>query len=63
MLRAEKYIHLRDAIMSNADTAEIGNAIILPSSFVGSPRHMQEYIQDDFRAGVQTTEFICHISM
>ena len=45
-LRAEEYIHLRDAIINNADTAEIGNSIILPSSYVGSPRHMQEYIQD-----------------
>jgi len=42
----EEYIHLLDAIMSNADTAEIGNSITLPSSYIGSPRHMQEYIQD-----------------
>ncbi|GBP03652.1 hypothetical protein EVAR_91879_1 [Eumeta japonica] len=45
-LRAEEYIHLRDAINNNADVAEIGNHVILPSSYVGSPRHMQEYIQD-----------------
>ncbi|XP_046868549.1 uncharacterized protein LOC124461006 [Drosophila willistoni] len=45
-LRAEEYIHLRDAIASNADTAEIGSSVILPSSYIGSPRHMQEYIQD-----------------
>ncbi|XP_046869143.1 uncharacterized protein LOC124461691 isoform X4 [Drosophila willistoni] len=45
-LRAEEYIHLRDAIANNADTAEIGNSVILPSSYIGSPRHMQEYIQD-----------------
>ncbi|XP_044575138.1 uncharacterized protein LOC123258947 [Cotesia glomerata] len=45
-LRAEEYIHLRDAIVNNADTAEIGNSVILPSSYIGSPRHMQEYIQD-----------------
>ncbi|GIY66653.1 ATP-dependent DNA helicase [Caerostris extrusa] len=31
-LRAEEYIHLRDAIANNADTAEIGNSVILPSS-------------------------------
>ncbi|XP_032312010.1 uncharacterized protein LOC116656463 [Drosophila ananassae] len=43
-LLAEKYIHLRDAIANNADTAEIGNSVILPSSYIGSPRHMQEYI-------------------
>ncbi|XP_044575237.1 uncharacterized protein LOC123259041 [Cotesia glomerata] len=45
-LRAEEYIHLRDAINNNADVAEIGNHVILPSSYVGSPRHMQEFIQD-----------------
>ncbi|XP_044596944.1 uncharacterized protein LOC123273568, partial [Cotesia glomerata] len=45
-LRAEEYIHLRDAINNNADVAEIGNHVILPSSYVGSPRHTQEYIQD-----------------
>lgn len=33
-------------IANNADTAEIGNSVILPSSYVGSPRHMQEYKQD-----------------
>ncbi|GIX75338.1 helitron_like_N domain-containing protein [Caerostris extrusa] len=34
-LRAEEYIHLRDAIANNADTAEIGNSVILPSSYIG----------------------------
>ena len=42
----EEYIHLRDAIVNNTDAAEIGNSVILPSSYIGSPRHMQEYIQD-----------------
>ncbi|XP_055605588.1 uncharacterized protein LOC129753765 [Uranotaenia lowii] len=45
-LRSEEYIHLRDAIMNNADTSDIGKSVILPSSYIGSPRHMQEYIQD-----------------
>ncbi|XP_023159393.1 uncharacterized protein LOC101459168 [Ceratitis capitata] len=45
-LRAEGFIHLLDAINNNADVGEIGNHVILPSSYVGSPRHMQEYIQD-----------------
>ncbi|XP_050340140.1 uncharacterized protein LOC126766383 [Bactrocera neohumeralis] len=45
-LRTEEYIHLRDAVANNADTAEIGNSVILPSSYVDSPHHMQEYIQD-----------------
>lgn len=49
-LRSEEYIHLRDAINNNVDgnlnINEIGNIFILPSSYIGSPRHMQEYIQD-----------------
>lgn len=49
-LRAEEYIHLRDAMNGNVDgnldVDDIGNKCILPSSYIGSPRHMQEYIQD-----------------
>ncbi|XP_044597583.1 uncharacterized protein LOC123274158 [Cotesia glomerata] len=45
-LRVKEYTHLRDAIVNNADAAEIGNSVILPSSYVGSSRHMQDYIQD-----------------
>lgn len=49
-LRAEEYIHLRDAVIGNVDATNdinnIGSAYILPSSYIGSPRHMQEYIQD-----------------
>ncbi|XP_049315830.1 uncharacterized protein LOC125779235 [Bactrocera dorsalis] len=49
-LRSEEYIHLRDAIVGNIDgnlnPNDIGNAFILPSSYIGSPRNMQEYIQD-----------------
>ncbi|XP_037930893.1 uncharacterized protein LOC119665729 [Teleopsis dalmanni] len=48
--RAEEYIHLRDAVNNNIDgnlnLSNIGNVFILPSSCTGSPRHMQEYIQD-----------------
>lgn len=44
-LRSEDYIHLRDAIIGNVDGAtdinNIGTAYILPSSYTGSPRHMQ----------------------
>ncbi|XP_029172029.1 uncharacterized protein LOC114941269 [Nylanderia fulva] len=49
-LRSEEYIHLRDAVVGNIDgnlnPNDIGNAFILPSSYIGSPRNMQEYIQD-----------------
>lgn len=49
-LRADEYIHLRDEIHNNVggnpNVNEIGNAVILPATHIGSPRHMQEYIQD-----------------
>ncbi|XP_072392261.1 uncharacterized protein [Diabrotica undecimpunctata] len=49
-LRSEEYIHLRDAVAGNIDgnlnPNDIGNAFTLPSSYIGSPRNMQEYIQD-----------------
>lgn len=45
-LRAENYIHLRDAISSDGNIKNIGKSVILPSTFIGSPRHMQEYSQD-----------------
>jgi hypothetical protein len=41
---------LRDAIIGNVNTTNdinnIGTTYILPSSYIGSPRHKQEYIQD-----------------
>ncbi|XP_047534370.1 uncharacterized protein LOC125069008 [Vanessa atalanta] len=47
-LRAEDYIHLRDALNrdANVNAANIGQHIILPSSFTGSSRYMHEKIQD-----------------
>ncbi|GFT84053.1 helitron_like_N domain-containing protein [Nephila pilipes] len=45
-----KNISLRDAIVGNIDgnlnPNDIGSTFILPSSYIGSPRNMQEYIQD-----------------
>ena len=49
-LHSEEYIHLHDAIIGNVHTTNdinnIGTAYVFPSSYIGSPRHMQEYIQD-----------------
>ena len=49
-LRSEEYTNLRDVIIGNVDTTHdinnIGTANILPSSYIGSPLHMHEYIQD-----------------
>ncbi|XP_055312023.1 uncharacterized protein LOC129574268 [Sitodiplosis mosellana] len=42
----KEYIHLRDAIITDRDVNQIGKAVILPSTFTGSPRHMHEYAQD-----------------
>ncbi|GFY67739.1 hypothetical protein TNIN_13021 [Trichonephila inaurata madagascariensis] len=46
----------RDAIVSNADTTEIDNSIILPSSYTGSPRYMQEYIRIWLYSGWNVTD-------
>ena len=45
-LRADDYIHLRDAVAGDGDANNLGQLVILPSSFTGSPRHMHEYTQD-----------------
>ncbi|GFT29872.1 ATP-dependent DNA helicase [Trichonephila clavipes] len=45
-LRVEEYIHLRDAVVSERNVYDVGQLIILPSSFTGSPRYMQEHTQD-----------------
>ncbi|XP_065370863.1 uncharacterized protein LOC135963006 [Calliphora vicina] len=47
-LRVDNYIHLRDALNNQnyINPNELGQAIILPATFTGSPRHMQEYCQD-----------------
>lgn len=47
-LRADDYIHLRDALNhdANVDPSNIGRHVILPSSFTGSPRFMHEKTQD-----------------
>ena len=45
-LRSEQYIHLRDAVVNDGNTTNVGRLTILPSSYAGSPRHMHEYAQD-----------------
>lgn len=45
-LRAEEYIHLKDAIINDENISDIGKHVILPSTYIGSPRHMHEYAQD-----------------
>ena len=45
-LRVDDYIHLKDAIANDGNVNNVGKLVILPSSFIGSPRHMHEYTQD-----------------
>ncbi|XP_050338577.1 uncharacterized protein LOC126765036 [Bactrocera neohumeralis] len=45
-LRSEQYIHLQDAIANDANINDIGRLTVLPSSYIGSPRNMNEYAQD-----------------
>ena len=45
-LRVENYDHLKDAIQNDGNLEEMGKLIILPSSFTGSPRYMQQRTQD-----------------
>ncbi|CAD0193940.1 unnamed protein product [Chrysodeixis includens] len=46
-LGAEEYIHLRDAMVNdtNVNASNVGQHVILPSSFTGSPRYMNEKSQ------------------
>ncbi|XP_067931940.1 uncharacterized protein [Watersipora subatra] len=45
-LRADDYIHLRDAVADDRNANQLGNMVILPSSFTGGPRYMHERTQD-----------------
>ena len=44
-LRADEYIHLKYAVRGD-NTRDLGQLIILPSSFTGGPRYMHERTQD-----------------
>jgi hypothetical protein len=44
-LRAEEYIHLRDAVENDGKVENLGALVILPAMFTGSPRHMHKYTQ------------------
>uniref|UniRef100_UPI00358F20A2 uncharacterized protein n=1 Tax=Myxine glutinosa TaxID=7769 RepID=UPI00358F20A2 len=45
-LRAESYAHLRDAVNNDGDVQNMGQLVILPSTFTGGPRYMHERTQD-----------------
>ncbi|KAF0746848.1 Helitron like N domain-containing protein, partial [Aphis craccivora] len=45
-LRVDNYIHLKDFFFHDEDITNTGQKCILPSTYIGSPIHMHEYIQD-----------------
>ena len=45
-IRAELYNGLQDAMYSGDSTTNVGQRIILPSSFTGGPRQMHKLYQD-----------------
>ncbi|GBN82443.1 hypothetical protein AVEN_156967-1 [Araneus ventricosus] len=45
-LGVEEYIQLRDAITNDRKVTDIDRNLILPATYIGSPRHMHEYAQD-----------------
>lgn len=45
-LRAKQYVHSKDAIERDGNLEDIGQLVILPSSFYGGPRYMHQRIQD-----------------
>ena len=45
-LRADRYDNLKDAMQNDGDIDNLGQMVILPSTFTGSPRYMQERQQD-----------------
>lgn len=49
-LRTENYVHLHDAVANDANVNpdDLGKLLILPSSFINSPRYQHQYVQDAF---------------
>lgn len=41
-LRADDYIHLKDSVSPNESSTNYGKMVILPSTFIGGPRHLHE---------------------
>ena len=40
-----EYIHLRDAVVNDGNTTNVGRLTIMPSSYTGSQRHIHEHGQ------------------
>lgn len=60
-LRVDDYINLKDSVSPDDNSNDFGKMVILPSSFLGGPRHLHEYAQDALtyvRYGGKPTFFI-----
>lgn len=44
--RSEEYAHLRDSVLNDGNTTNIGRLTIFPSSYTGCSRDMHEYTQN-----------------
>lgn len=56
-------MHLKDSIQANITPNSIGKLIVLPATFTGSPRYLQQYTQDAMtyvRYGGKPTLFITY---
>jgi len=42
-LRAQNYNILHNSIQADSDPTEMGKRVILPASFTGGPRYMQQH--------------------
>jgi hypothetical protein len=62
-LRAETYKGLADAVSHNDTLANVGKKIILPSSFVGCDRYMQQLFQGAYCSSVWQTASVHHYDL
>ncbi|GBP82283.1 hypothetical protein EVAR_86637_1 [Eumeta japonica] len=46
-LRAEDYVHLRDAMQQDKNVENVERLVFLPSSFIGGPRYIHERTQEE----------------
>lgn len=59
-LRADSYIHLKDAMRrQDTEANQLGQMVVLPSSFTGGSRYMHERTQDADITVVPT--FLLHL--
>lgn len=62
-LRSEEYIHLRDAVNSDADITDVGRLTILPSTYIWQSETHARVLpgRDDLRTQLWTARFVCDV--